>query len=146
MGEPFVDGPICPNVHQMFSKELFGALEGPDDAQAGSGTSKPGSHFKEGFFGIWTRRRDLVKVFRRVPEADVQRLKVRYFGIGWRVVEGLHKGLSGPECRLELAKGVHRFGAEESWNCSSELGHDWEVSKCRVRLRTKGAGDTLEAG
>jgi hypothetical protein len=77
---------------------------------------------------------------------DVRWLKTRYFGIGWRVVEGLQNGLSGPECRLEFGKGVHCFVAEESWRCSSELGSGWEVTRCRARLRTKGAGDTLEAG
>jgi len=79
-------------------------------------------------------------------EADVQRLNIRYFGIGWRVVEDLQNGLSGPECRFELAKGVHSFAAEDSWTCSSELGRGWEVARCWARLRTKGVGDTLKAG
>jgi len=67
MGEPFVDGPICPSVRQMFSKELFGALEKTGDVHAGYGISKLGSHFREGFFGARTRRRDLVKVFWWIP-------------------------------------------------------------------------------
>jgi hypothetical protein len=146
MGEPFVDGPIYPSVRQLFSEELFGTQKRTGDGQEGSGISKPGSHFTEGFFGALKRGRDLAKVFRRIPEANVQWLETQYFGIEWRVVESLHNGPSGPECRLEFEEGVHHFLTEESWRCSSELGRGWEVKRCRAQLRTKGAGDTLKAG
>jgi hypothetical protein len=74
MGEPFVDGPISPSVCRMFADELLGDLKGAGDMHEGSGISKLGSHFAEGFFGISTRGRDLVKVFRRTLKRTIDSL------------------------------------------------------------------------
>jgi hypothetical protein len=73
MGEPFVDGPISPNVDQMFSEELFGARKEAGEIHGVSGNPEPGSHFKEELFGARTRRRDLVKGLLHYFEAEESR-------------------------------------------------------------------------
>lgn len=130
MGEPFVDGPISPSVRQVLVDELLGALKGVGDEHEGSGFSKPGSHFAEGFFGTSTRGRDLVKVFRKSQKRTFDSLWGSTSVLSRELLRVLQDGLSGPERRLVFVEEAHSLEANESWRNSSELRCGLAVTRC----------------